>query len=422
MRRISALRLRRARPCGRRRTRVRRLAVRIGEPRRPREGGGHEGLPRGGPPRVDPGRLADPGLRVPGDRERAPRDGGRRLRRHPRRLRDRARARLAVPTAIGSSSGSCGIARRERVLQPRRRADRARGRSPRARFIGAIREPRWSASSGSRWSRSRRRSPPGRYGSRAPLVLVLAGGARRRRPGVVWRRARLILPLVLFVAVFVPFVRGGETVDLGPFALSVEGLETFATVSAKATLGIVSAVLLGATTTFPAVLAALESMRVPRLFVLIAAFTYRYLFVIVDEVQRMRAALASRAYRPRNALHAGPVGRAATALFLRTYARGERVYLAMLARGYDGTMRAARAAPLRTRRRGVPRRRSRSRSCRSGSGWSRRELRRPSEARPLPLSATARPPSPASTSTSSTASASRCSARTAPARRRSSST
>ena len=176
-------------------------------------------------------------------------------------------------------------------------------------------------------------------------VLVSLAALAGVGPGVVWQRARLILPLVLSVAVFVPFVRGGETVDLGPFALSVEGLETFASVSAKATIGIVSAILLGATTTFPAVLAALESMRMPRLLVLIAAFTYRYLFVIVDEVQRMRAALASRAYRPRNALHAGPVGRAASALFLRTYARGERVYLGMLARGYDGTI--ARLDPLR---------------------------------------------------------------------------
>jgi cobalt/nickel transport system permease protein len=52
----------------------------------------------------------------------------------------------------------------------------------------------------------------------------------------------------------------------------------------------------------------------------------------------MRAALAARAYRPRTALHAGAIGRVATAMFLRTYARGERVYHAMLARGYTGGM------------------------------------------------------------------------------------
>ena len=65
-----------------------------------------------------------------------------------------------------------------------------------------------------------------------------------------------------------------------------------------------SAVLLGATTSFPDVLHALERLRAPRLLVLIAAFMYRYLFVIVDEVPRMRAALAARGYAPRHALQA----------------------------------------------------------------------------------------------------------------------
>jgi cobalt/nickel transport system permease protein len=65
---------------------------------------------------------------------------------------------------------------------------------------------------------------------------------------------------------------------------------------------------------------------------------YRYLFVIVEELGRMRSALAARAYRPRHALHAGALGRVATATFLRTYSRGERVYQAMLARGYAGHM------------------------------------------------------------------------------------
>jgi cobalt/nickel transport system permease protein len=52
----------------------------------------------------------------------------------------------------------------------------------------------------------------------------------------------------------------------------------------------------------------------------------------------MRAALAARAYRPRHLGQAAAIGRLVTALFLRSYERGERVYLAMLARGYAGTM------------------------------------------------------------------------------------
>jgi cobalt/nickel transport system permease protein len=65
---------------------------------------------------------------------------------------------------------------------------------------------------------------------------------------------------------------------------------------------------------------------------------YRYLFVIADELRRMRAALSARGYRPRHALHAAALGRVATAMFLRTYERGERVHLAMLARGWRHTM------------------------------------------------------------------------------------
>jgi cobalt/nickel transport system permease protein len=109
-------------------------------------------------------------------------------------------------------------------------------------------------------------------------------------------------------------------------------------VGAKATTGAVGAVLLGATTSFPDILHGLERLRAPRLLVVIAGFMYRYVFVIADEARRMRAALAARAYRPRHLGQVAALGRMVTALFLRSYERGERVYLSMLARGWSGTM------------------------------------------------------------------------------------
>jgi cobalt/nickel transport system permease protein len=137
-------------------------------------------------------------------------------------------------------------------------------------------------------------------------------------------RGRVVLPLLLFVALFVPF--------------SAHGPATFATTGTKAVLGTLGAVLLGATTGFPDVLHALERLRAPKLLVLIAAFMYRYLFTIIDEVQRMRSALAARGYAPKHALQIQAIGRVATALFLRTYERAERVHLAMLARGWRQNM------------------------------------------------------------------------------------
>jgi cobalt/nickel transport system permease protein len=171
------------------------------------------------------------------------------------------------------------------------------------------------------------------------VVLAAVAAAARIPARTIWRRARVVLPPVLLVAAFVPFFRaGGTAYTLGPLTVSEAGLEVLAAVAAKATIGTVSAVLLGATTSFPAVLRGLDALRVPRAFTLIAAFMYRYLFVIAEEAQRMRTALSARAYAPRHALQAAPIGRAATALFLRSYGRGERVHRAMLARGYAGTM------------------------------------------------------------------------------------
>jgi cobalt/nickel transport system permease protein len=170
------------------------------------------------------------------------------------------------------------------------------------------------------------------------LALAAIAALARVGPGIVWSRVRVILPVVVFVAAFVPFVRGGPAIEVGPLSLSEAGLATFALVSVKAAIGAVGAVLLGATTSFPDILHGLERLRVPRLLTVIAGFMYRYVFVIADEARRMRAALAARAYRPRHLGHVAALGRMITALFLRSYERGERVYLAMVARGYAGTM------------------------------------------------------------------------------------
>jgi cobalt/nickel transport system permease protein len=95
----------------------------------------------------------------------------------------------------------------------------------------------------------------------------------------------------------------------------------------------------------PHLLAGLERLHVPRQLVAITGFMVRYGDVIGDE-------LRPHAHRPRVAGRAGSrlghakaVATSAGALFVRSYERGERVYLAMASRGYDGTMpvRSARA-------------------------------------------------------------------------------
>ena len=64
----------------------------------------------------------------------------------------------------------------------------------------------------------------------------------------------------------------------------------------------------------------------------------RYVDVITGEMQRMKVARASRGYDPKNLLQVKALAASAGALFIRAYERGERVYLAMVSRGYTGSL------------------------------------------------------------------------------------
>jgi cobalt/nickel transport system permease protein len=103
-------------------------------------------------------------------------------------------------------------------------------------------------------------------------------------------------------------------------------------------IGAFAASLLAATTSHADVVRALEGLRVPRTLTLIGALMVRYLGVLAGEVRRMRNARDARGYAARGPLGALATGRLAGTLFLRSHARGERVHLAMLSRGFDGAL------------------------------------------------------------------------------------
>ena len=66
----------------------------------------------------------------------------------------------------------------------------------------------------------------------------------------------------------------------------------------------------------------------------------RYGEVITGEMRRMKIARQSRGYEPRWMWQSKAVASSAGALFVRSFERGERVYLAMASRGYDGSLPA----------------------------------------------------------------------------------
>jgi cobalt/nickel transport system permease protein len=180
------------------------------------------------------------------------------------------------------------------------------------------------------------------FGAHAAL-LVAAAAAGRLPPGFLLRRLLIEVPFLLF-ALFLPFLGRGERLDVIGLSLSREGLWAAWNIFAKATLGAAASVILAATTRVPDLLKGFGRLRFPRVLVAMMGFMVRYLEVVIGERGRMRTALRSRAYQPRWAGETRALAAVAGTLFVRSYERGERVSLAMQARGYRGVMPELEAA------------------------------------------------------------------------------
>jgi cobalt/nickel transport system permease protein len=174
------------------------------------------------------------------------------------------------------------------------------------------------------------------YGLYALLLAGLARVAGVPLP-LLARRLVIELPFLLF-AVLLPVVGQGERVEVLGVPLATEGLWAAWNILVKGTLGVTASLLVAATTPVPELLRGLERLRLPRAFTTVAGFMVRYADVIADELRRMRVARLSRGYDPRWIWQARAVAATAGALFIRSYERGERVYLAMVSRGYAGSM------------------------------------------------------------------------------------
>jgi cobalt/nickel transport system permease protein len=177
-----------------------------------------------------------------------------------------------------------------------------------------------------------------------------------------WRTARgafFALPFML-AALPLVFTRPGDplgTAQLGPLAVTVsgEGLRQFTTIALKSWVSVQAALLLSFTTPFHALVDGLRELRLPRIMVAIISFMYRYLDVLAGEAGRMSRARAARSAAAPSGRGGGTLrwrasvtGHMVGSLFLRSYERSERIYAAMLARGFDGELRSMPGPPLST--------------------------------------------------------------------------
>jgi cobalt/nickel transport system permease protein len=168
--------------------------------------------------------------------------------------------------------------------------------------------------------------------------------------GFTFRRSFVALPFALAAVTAIFSVPGTAlwTWQIGSLDLTAttEGVIRFISIVIRSWLSIQVAILLVAVTQFPDLIHALEHLHVPTMLTTIVAFLYRYLFVLTDEVLRLTRARAARSAALPDQKSGGSViwrasiaGHMAGQLFLRSYERSDRIYNAMLARGYTGNIR-----------------------------------------------------------------------------------
>lgn len=135
-----------------------------------------------------------------------------------------------------------------------------------------------------------------------------------------------------------PFFGTGEKVQILGLSLYETGILAGLSIVAKGTIGVLMAIILSATTTARSILEGLARLKIPSPILGIASFMIRYLNVVNDELIRMRIARESRGFQAKGIRSWRVLAQTLGALFIRSYERGERVYLAMLARGFHGKM------------------------------------------------------------------------------------
>ncbi len=96
----------------------------------------------------------------------------------------------------------------------------------------------------------------------------------------------------------------------------------------------VTVIILSNTTQFSELLSVLRRFHVPAIFITVLALMYRYLFVLIDETERMHRARLSRTFMKRKTQLWRTLATLVGQLFVRSTERAEKIYAAMTARGW----------------------------------------------------------------------------------------
>jgi cobalt/nickel transport system permease protein len=156
-------------------------------------------------------------------------------------------------------------------------------------------------------------------------------------------RTAFVTALAAMVSVWYIFTTPGTVVwstSIGGFyiAATTQGITSFAVFTVRVWFCVASLIMMVLSTGFDKTIKMLATIKVPSIVIQLFNLTYRYFFVSVEEAQSVLIAKEARTYVHKHNLNMQSLrdlGSIIASLFIRTYERSERVYLAMKARGFQ---------------------------------------------------------------------------------------
>jgi cobalt/nickel transport system permease protein len=179
----------------------------------------------------------------------------------------------------------------------------------------------------------------------AGLALALICLALARLPlKKVAYRLLVVNSFIFFLWIVLPFTYPGTPVlHVGPLTVTREGLLFTGLITLKSNAIIIGLIALVATVPVVTLGQAMHELRLPDKLCHLLLFTYRYLYVFEQEFRRLVQAMKIRGFRPRTNLHTyRSYAYLAAMLLVRSHDRAERVFQAMLCRGFRGVFYSLR--------------------------------------------------------------------------------
>lgn len=172
----------------------------------------------------------------------------------------------------------------------------------------------------------------------AILFSIILVSLSKLPPEFVYRHLKypvLFLFSIFFVMAFT--IKGNDILNLPLVDLTFDGVYLGSLIFFRGVAALLLAFLIFSTSRFDAIIKAIYMMKLPNVFVQMIAFSYRYIFVIIDEFQNMKKALSSKGFVfGLNQYSLSLIGNMIGGLLIRSYERGDRVHSSMVSKGYGG--------------------------------------------------------------------------------------